>query len=111
MQMPKVIFALLLLLLSSNVFAFSTTNIASPDTFEDFEIPTILESPAEMYECTLLFSFTLQNKSHTEDPVLHSFQFSSAYKSTIGNRYIKHSKYIHPGLEVPDIIFPFHIFL
>lgn len=109
--MPKVIFALLVLLLSSTIFAFSPTGLASPDPLEDSVDSSIAESPVEVYESTLLFSFTLQNKSLSAAHVLHSFQFSSTYKSTRGNRYIKHSRFIHPGLEVPDIIFPFHIFL
>lgn len=111
MKTPKVIYALLLLLLSSNVFSFSTTNLTTPESVEATSNSVLTESVGDLYESTLILSFTIQNNFPTADPVLHSFQFSSAYKSTTGNKYVKHSKYIHPGLEVPDIIFPFHIFL
>lgn len=109
--MLKVIFALLVLLLSSNVIAFSPASFTPPNTIEATANSALTESVGELYESTLILSFTLQNKIQPVDPVLHSFQFSSAYKSASEKRYIKLSRYIHPGLEVPDILFPFHIFL
>lgn len=111
MKMPKVMFALLMLLLSSNVFAFSPTSISPPDTHEATANFALTERVADLYEATLILSFTIQNKIQTAEHVLDTFQFSSAYKSTSEKRYIKLSRYIHPGLEVPDIIYPFHIFL
>ncbi len=111
MKMSKVIFALLMLLLSSNIFAFSPTSIVPADSKEDIAIPVVSENQVYVYDSTLAFFVTLQKKTYTTDDVVHSFRFCSAFETLSGSRYVKLSKYIDPGLDVPGIIFPFHIFL
>lgn len=38
------------------------------------------------------------------------FYFSSLHKTHLSRQYINSSKYIRPGLDITDIIFPFHTF-
>ncbi|NCT17601.1 MAG: hypothetical protein COZ75_00725 [Flavobacteriaceae bacterium CG_4_8_14_3_um_filter_34_10] len=111
MKMPKVIFALLILLISSTTFAFSSTCITPSDFKKDTIIPVLTENLVEVYDSTLVFSVMLQKKTFSTDNVVHSFYFYSAFETLSGNSYLKLSKYIEPGLDVPDIIFPFHNFL
>ncbi len=111
MKLLKVTFALLILLSSSIVFAFSPTSISHTDTKETIGIHEVSETVANLYESTLALSVSLQKKTPSVVAVLHSFRFNSVYESASVNKYLKRSKYIEPGLDVPDIIFPFHIFL
>lgn len=104
-------FILLVLLLSSTGQAFSPPTFSQELTGDSIGQPVVQESEVYVYESTPVSSLSLQ-KTHLPVPTaIHLHHFCSHYESVLAHSYLKRSVSIVPGLDIPDIIFPFHIFL
>lgn len=107
----KGVFLFFLLLLSCGTsFAFSNVNLHFDEqeiSLNDFEYE---EENADLYQGTvpLIKTNFFQAYSFTGSK---SFLIQSFFKTRSQEDYIKRSKEIDPGLDVPAIIFPFHVFL
>ena len=106
----KGVFLYLLLLLScGSSFALSAENLQLEEqeiSVSDFEFE---EETAELYQGTVPFFKTIVFQvSFTGSK---SFSLQSSFETRSHNDYIKRSKEIDPALDVPAIIFPFHVFL
>lgn len=107
----KGVFLYLLLLLSCGTsFALSSENLqleGQEISGSDFEFE---EETADLYQGTVPFLKTnvFQAYSFTGSK---SFLLQSSFESRSHNDYIRRSKEIDPALDVPAIIFPFHVFL
>lgn len=111
MKMLKVLIALLVLLLSNTGPAFSSPVLSDTHTSDTIGHPVVQEAVVSVYESTPVVSLSLQKTTYTTVAVLDAHLFCSAHETVLGNSYLKRSKFIVPTLDVPDIIFPFHIFL
>lgn len=107
----KRVFLFLLLLLSCGTsFSFSHEN----QHFDKQEISLsdleFEEETADLYQGTVsLFKINFfQAYTFTCN---RSFSLQSSFEARSQENYIKRSKEIDPGLDVPAIIFPFHVFL
>lgn len=106
----KGVFLFLLLLLSSGTsFSFpnDTRHLDEQETsgiIYEFE-----EEAADLYQGTVPGFKTHVLVAY---PLIGSrnFLFQSSYETQFQQDYIRRSKNIFPGLDVPDIIFPFHVF-
>lgn len=107
----KGVFLYLLLLLSCGTsFALSTDNLQLEEqeiSVDDFEFE---EENADLYQGTVPFFKTnvFQVLAFTGNK---SFLLQSSFETRSLEDYIKRSKEIDPGLDIPAIIFPFHVFL
>lgn len=107
----KGVFLFLLLLLSSGTsFAFPNDNqpiYELENSGTDFEFE---EEATDLYQGIVPFFKISVLKAYSFTGT-KNFIFQSYYQTQSQQDYIKRSKGIFPGLDVPDIIFPFHVFL
>lgn len=107
----KGVFLFLLLLLSCGTsFAFPKDNLhfdeqAISVTGFEFE-----EEIADLYQGTVSFSKTnvFQVYSFTDNK---NFLLPRSFEAQSQKDYLRRSKEIDPSLDIPAIIFPFHVFL
>ena len=107
----KGVFLFLLLLLSCGTsFSFPNDNLLFDEqetSVSDFEFE---EETADLYQGTVPFFKVnvLQAYSYTGSK---SFLWQSYFETSSQKDYLRRSKEIDPGLDIPEIIFPFHVFL
>ena len=107
----KGVFLFLLLLLSCGT-SFSFSNESLPFDKQEISVPDFEfeEETADLYEGTVPFFKTnvFESYSFTGSK---SFLLQSSFETRSHKVYIRRSKEIEPGLDIPAIIFPFHVFL
>lgn len=107
----KGVFLFLLLLLSCGTsFSLSRDSLPFDEqeiSVNDFEFE---EETADLYEGTVPFFKTKVFYAYSFKGS-KSFSLQSIFETRSHKVYIRRSKEIDPGLDIPAIIFPFHIFL
>lgn len=111
MRFLKVLCTLILFVWGSGHSTFASIDFTSVD-FEEQEafLPDFEEGRSFSYDSTIPVLPGFQNLSvfHQED---FDFRFHSFYKSRLAAGYLIFCRSIIPGLDIPDIIYPFHSFL
>lgn len=106
----KLIGTLLLLLSCSSGYSFSYPTFPE-NQVTDYSVSADLEEGIYYFSDSTLTapsgfqSFRLNNFTAPD------FSFSSLNEVRLADNYIRHSSFIVPSLDIPDIIFPFHSFL
>lgn len=111
MKSIHVLSAFMLLLLSIGGISFSSADLkdlnppSDPSEFSEF-----LQDTVTLFDSHLSAPIIL-NKVYVAAPTSGSFNFGSSHLQRTDEEYINYAQFIHPGLGVADIIFPFHSFL
>lgn len=102
--------ALMLLLISSNVFSFSPDNRNPYSTLIEVQESSSVEEAAYLnYDINLSVQFYLQKVQFF--PSTRENNFFNSTKTQKEEEYFCISHLIDPGLSVQEIIYPFHSFL
>ena len=110
MTAKGVLLFLLLLLSSGKAFSFPAESLHVTEkefTGTGFEFE---KESLDLEEGTVPFYKTIHFKSYSFTGS-ESFLYRSSYETRSQKDYLKLSQKIIPGLDIPAIIFPFHVFL
>lgn len=109
MFVKEVLLFLLLLLSNGTSFAFQNEILnleKQKNIVADFEIE---EDSVDLFQGTIS-DFRINNFQADLFTGSKSYFLQSSFESRIQKEYLKVSKRIEPGLDIPSIIFPFHVF-
>lgn len=110
MKFTTMLYALMLLLISSNVFSFSSDNRNTYSTIIEVQESSNVEEASYLkYDINLSVQFYLQKVQFF--PSTKENNFFNSTKEQIAEEYFCISHLIDPGLSIPEIIYPFHSFL
>ena len=104
------LFLLLLLSCSTSSFAFSSESLHIAEQEILVNDSQFEEEAVDLYQGTVPYFKTNVSQADLSTGG-NNFLLQSWFESRIQKEYLRLSRMIEPGLDIPTIIFPFHVFL